>query len=97
MPTRHNFRHNLALREDLCRPVPSCPFASAFASAAGASRATISAAMPTDPAPRRHEECLELSVEELLRRGRPLPPHAEMAIDDLTQEEGEAFLAAIRR
>lgn len=53
--------------------------------------------MSTDPAPRRQEECLELSVEELLRRARPLPPHAEMAIDDLTQEEGEAFLAAIRR
>jgi hypothetical protein len=36
-------------------------------------------------------------MEELLRRSRPLPPHAEMAIDDLTQEEGEAFLEAIRR
>lgn len=53
--------------------------------------------MSIDPAPRRQEECLELSVEALLRRARPLPPHTEMAIDDLTQEEGEAFLEAIRR
>jgi len=40
-------------------------------------------------------ECLELPVEELLRRARALPPHSEMAIDDLTDEEGEAFLAAL--
>jgi hypothetical protein len=40
-------------------------------------------------------ESLELSVEELLRRARPLPSHDEMAIDDLTEEEGEAFLAAL--
>ena len=39
-------------------------------------------------------ECLELPVEELLKRARPLPPHSEMVIDDLTSEEGEAFLAA---
>jgi len=26
---------------------------------------------------------------------RPLPPHSEMVIDDLTPEEGEAFLAAV--
>lgn len=38
---------------------------------------------------------LELSVEELLRRARPLPPHAEMIIEDLTEEEGQAFLWAI--
>lgn len=37
-------------------------------------------------------ECLELPVEELLKRARPLPPHSEMVIDDLTAEEGEAFL-----
>lgn len=40
-------------------------------------------------------ESLELPVEELLRRARPFPPMEEMAIDDLTEEEGEAFLAAI--
>jgi len=41
-------------------------------------------------------ESLELPVDELLRRSRPLPPHSEMVIDDLTPEEGEAFLEAIR-
>ncbi len=39
--------------------------------------------------------CLELPVEELLRRARPLPPHEEMVIDDITEEEGAAFLAAL--
>jgi hypothetical protein len=47
-------------------------------------------------APQPNEgESLELPVEELLRRARPLPPHDEMVIDDLTKEEGEAFLAAL--
>jgi hypothetical protein len=40
---------------------------------------------------------LELPVEELLKRARPLPPYGEMVIDDLTPEEGEAFLEAISR
>ena len=40
-------------------------------------------------------ESPELPVEELLRRARPLPPYDEMAIDDLTPEEAEAFLAAV--
>lgn len=47
----------------------------------------------------RHEhqphESLELPVEELLARARPMPPHREMVIDDLTPEEGEAFLTAV--
>ena len=38
---------------------------------------------------------MELPVEELLRRAQPLPGYDEMAIEDLTEEEGEAFLAAI--
>lgn len=45
--------------------------------------------------PPGHGESLELRVEELLRRARPLPPHEEMVIDDLTEEEGAAFLAAL--
>lgn len=53
--------------------------------------------MPTDPAPLHHEECLELSVEELLRRARPLPPRDETVIEDLTDEEAEAFFEAIKR
>lgn len=40
-------------------------------------------------------ECIELPVEELLKRARPLPPYPAMVIDDLTPEEGEAFLAAV--
>ena len=46
-------------------------------------------------APDNREEHLELPVEELLRRARPLPPHDEMVIEDLTEEEGAAFLAAV--
>jgi len=41
------------------------------------------------------DQHLELPVEELLRRARPLPPHEQMVIDDLSEEEGAAFLAAI--
>ncbi len=37
----------------------------------------------------------ELPVEELLRRARPMPPHEQMIIDDLDDEEGAAFLAAL--
>lgn len=50
--------------------------------------------MSTDPAPLRHE-CLELSVEELLRRARPLPPRDETVIEDLTNEEAEGFFQAL--
>lgn len=51
--------------------------------------------MSSEPIEPKHDEDLELPVEELLRRARPLPPHAEMAIEDLTRDEGEAFLAAL--
>jgi hypothetical protein len=44
---------------------------------------------PEDP---KH---LELSVEELLRRARPLPPHEALVIDDIDEVEGRAFLAAV--
>ena len=47
-------------------------------------------------APDNRDEHLELPVEELLRRARPLPPHDEMVIEDLSEEEGAAFLAAIK-
>lgn len=52
--------------------------------------------MSNDAAPARRTESLELPVAELLRRARPLPPLEEMVIDDLTDEEAEAFLAALR-
>lgn len=51
--------------------------------------------MSTYRADKPEEEHLELPVEELLRRARPLPPHEEMVIDDITEEEGAAFLAAV--
>lgn len=38
---------------------------------------------------------LELPVDELLRRARPLPPSAKMVIENLTDEECAAFLAAL--
>ena len=41
-------------------------------------------------------ESVELPVEELLRRGRQHLPYGEQVIDDLTPEEGEAFLDAVR-
>lgn len=46
-------------------------------------------------APDNRDEHLELPVEELLRRARPLPPHDEMVIEDLSEDEGAAFLAAV--
>jgi hypothetical protein len=45
--------------------------------------------------PDNRGEHLELPVEKLLRRARPLPPHDEMVIEDLSEEEGAAFLAAL--
>ena len=56
---------------------------------------TLADEMSTEPVQSSQGESLELPVEELLRRGRPLPPHEKMLIDDLTEEEGAAFLAAL--
>jgi hypothetical protein len=38
---------------------------------------------------------LERSREEVLAAARPLPPHEEMIIEDLTDEEESIFLEAI--
>ena len=51
--------------------------------------------MSTEPVQPRQGESLELPVEEHLRRARSLPPHDAMVIDDLSEEEGAAFLAAL--
>ena len=51
--------------------------------------------MTSQPMEPKRDGCLELPVEELLRRARPLPPHEEMVIDELTEDEGAAFLAAL--
>jgi hypothetical protein len=40
-------------------------------------------------------EYLEVPREELLARARPLPPHEDMVIGELTDEEAAAFWAAI--
>jgi hypothetical protein len=50
--------------------------------------------MTSQPIEPKRDGCLELPVDKLLRRARPLPPHEEMVIDDLTEDEGAAFLAA---
>ena len=42
------------------------------------------------------EPIRELPVEELMRRARPLPPHEDMVIDDISEDEGAAFLAAVK-
>lgn len=49
--------------------------------------------MSTDPILPEYDESLEVSVEELLRRARPLPSHDEMVIEDLDDAEGAAFLS----
>jgi hypothetical protein len=41
------------------------------------------------------ERDLELPVEELLRRARRLAPHEQLVIEDVAEEEGAAFLAAV--
>jgi hypothetical protein len=51
--------------------------------------------MSSEPVQSGRGESLEFPVEELLRRARPLPPHQEMLIDDLTEEEGAAFLETL--
>jgi hypothetical protein len=51
--------------------------------------------MATRRADNSEKQQLELPVEELVRRARPLPPHDEMVIENVDEEEGAAFLAAI--
>ncbi len=52
---------------------------------------------PIEQRPIKLEPSRELSREELLRRARPAPPRSETAIEDLTSDEWDTFLAAIRR
>ena len=49
--------------------------------------------MSIEPVQPRRSGSLELSVEELLRRARPLPPHDAMVMDGLSEDEGAAFEA----
>lgn len=50
--------------------------------------------LPSDAT--KSTQSLELPVEELLRRGRPFPPHEEMIIEGLTDDEEEAFLRVLQ-
>ena len=54
---------------------------------------TVDDEMSNEPLQPNHEDSLELPVEELLRRARPLPD--EMVIDDLTETDGDAFLSGL--
>lgn len=54
-----------------------------------------SATMSTHSADNSGEQHLKLPVEELLKRARPLPPHEEMVIEDLSDEEAQAFFDAV--
>ena len=46
---------------------------------------------PNDPS----GESDQLTIEEVLRSARPFPAREDMVIDDLSEEEQEAFWAAI--
>ncbi len=48
-----------------------------------------------EPLPTIHDENRELPVPGLFRRARPLPPLDDMVIEDLEEDEGYAFLAAL--
>ena len=50
--------------------------------------------MSTQPADESQERRLP-TREEVLARAKPLPPRQEMLIEDLTEEESEAFWQAI--
>ena len=50
---------------------------------------------PGAPEPAPRGASLERSREEVLAAARPLPPHEDMVIEDLTDEEERIFVEAI--
>jgi len=50
---------------------------------------------PAAPEPAPRGASLERSREEVLAEARPLPPHEDMMIEDLTDEEERIFIEAI--
>ena len=50
---------------------------------------------PRAPKPAPRGASLERSREEVLAAARPLPPHEDMVIEDLTDEEERVFVEAI--
>lgn len=53
--------------------------------------------MSSEPVNGSEAPPLDPDAEEVLRRGRPLPSLEEMAISDLDEEEGAAFLAVLKK
>lgn len=53
--------------------------------------------MTTPQHPLRRSENRELPVETVLQRAKPHPPYGEHIIDDLTDDEADAFLEAALR
>lgn len=53
--------------------------------------------MPTPQHQPRRPESRELPVEKVLQRAKPHPPYGEHIIDDLSDDEAEAFLEAALR
>ena len=51
--------------------------------------------MTSNAVPDDSHRSLEIPVEELMRRVRPLPSYESSVIADLTEEEEDAFLVAI--
>ena len=49
---------------------------------------------PGAPEPAARGASLERSREEVLAAARPLPPHEDMMIEDLTDEEERIFIEA---
>jgi hypothetical protein len=50
---------------------------------------------PGAPKPAPRGASLEQGREEVLAAARPLPPHEDMVIEDLTDEEERIFVEAI--
>ena len=58
-------------------------------------RITYPCAMTVQPAGDRPGASLEVPPEELLRRGRALPSLQQLVIEELTDDEADAFWAAL--
>lgn len=72
-----------------------CPSEWRQSSPSRSDRPTLICEMST-PAPEPvSAESIELPVEEVLQRARQHPPYGEMVIDDLDDDEADAFLAAV--
>ena len=62
----------------------------------GPSRITYPCHMTVQPAGDRPGASLEVPREELLRRGRPIASLQQLVIEELTDDEADAFWAALK-